>query len=88
MRRCDSAGEFPKAGEVFLTMHIPYSEDGEEIVETCAQASRHTIALALAKDVLLLSPTFALVHIFPAEIVIDRKDLWLLGSGPRFVFAL
>ena len=51
MRRCDSAGEFPKAGEIFLTMHIPYSEDGEEIVETCAQASRHTIELALAKDV-------------------------------------
>lgn len=35
-----------KAGEVFLTMHIPYSEDGEEIVETCAQA----VELELCED--------------------------------------
>ena len=80
MRRCDSAGEFPKAGEIFLTMHIPYSEDGEEIVETCAQASRHTIELALAKDVLLLAPTFVLVHVFLAEIVIDERSV-AFGMG-------
>ena len=72
-------------------MHIPYSEDGEEIVETCAQASRHTIAYNSTGTRKGCSPVGSYFCFGPHFSSRNRgrsKDLWLLGWGARFVFAL